>query len=136
MRVNFIPPSENEFKQLFLSTPLKKRGNGIEDIAFFQPKGLPSRRGNGIFSFISGVAKRILPFLIKAAKPSAQEFGSSIVRDIINKKPIRKSLKKNGIKAIKKTGMRILKGSGKKFKKKNNKRTSKRRGYKSCVFDT
>lgn len=144
MRVTFTPPSENEFKQLFLSTPLKK-GGGLEDISFFQPKGVPHKRGSGIFSVLSGVAKKILPFLMKAAKPAAQEFGSSVMKDILKKKkPLRKSLKKNGLKALKKTGLRIVRGSGKvrkkKFLKKRNKKSKrKKRGksksYKTCIFD-
>ena len=136
MRVTFVPPSENEFKQLFLSSPLKK-GGGLEDINIFRPQGIPHRRGSGFFSVISGVAKKILPFLMKAVKPAAQDFGSSVVRDVLRKKTLSKSLKKNGIKALKKTGMRLVKGSGKIQKKKNIKKNKKRKnkGYKSCIFD-
>ena len=144
MRVTFTPPSESEFKQLFLSTPLKK-GGGLEDISIFQPRGIPHRRGSGIFSILSGVAKRVLPFLMKAAKPVAKEFGTSVVRDVLKKKSIRQSLKKNGIKALKKTGMRLIRGSGKvtkkklrnKKKKKNRKKKTSTRSkrYKSNIFD-
>ena len=141
MRVTFTPPSETEFKQLFLSSPLKK-GGGLEDINIFQPRGIPHRRGSGIFSILTGVAKKVLPFLMKAAKPATREFGSSVVRDVLKKKSLRQSLKKNGIKALKKTGMRIVRGSGKVKKKKmrnknkkKKKRTSHSKGYKSCIFD-
>ena len=143
MRILFTPPSEDEFKHLFLSSPLRK-GGGLEDISVFQPKGIPHRRGSGILSFISGVAKKILPFLMKAAKPAAKEFGSSVVRDVLNKKPIRRSLKKNGLKALKKTGMRLIRGSGKVTKTKKRRRTVKnnkkkkkntRGKYKRCIFD-
>ena len=137
MRITFTPPTESEFRQLFLSTPLKK-GGGLEDINIFQPKGIPYRRGSGIFSILSGVAKKVLPFLMKAAKPAAQEFGSSVVRDVLKKKPLRKYLKKNGIKALKKTGMRLIKGSGKIKKHKKKMRREKMLGhsktYKSCIF--
>ena len=117
MRVTFTPPTENEFKQLFLSSPLKK-GGGLEDINIFQPRGITHRRGSGIFSLLTGVAKKVLPFLMKAAKPAAKEFGSSVVRDVLKKKSLRQSLKKNGIKALKKTGMRLVRGSGRVTKKK------------------
>ena len=119
MRILFTPPSENEFKQLFLSSPLRK-GGGLDDISIFQPKGIPYRRGSGVLSFISGVAKKILPFIWKAAKPSAKEFGSNVVRDVLNKKPLRQSLKKNGLKAVRKTGVRLIRGSGKVQKKRRN----------------
>ena len=131
MRVTFTPPSENEFKQLFLASPLKK-GGGLEDINVFQPRGIPYRRGSGIFSILSGVAKRVLPFLIKATKPAAREFGSSVVKDILKKKPLRQSLKKNGIKALKKTGVRLVRGTGKVRKKRKNRHP---KNYKSCIFD-
>ena len=91
MRVTFTPPSESEFKQLFLATPLRK-GAGLEDINIFQPRGVPFRRGSGIFSVLSGVATKVLPFLMRMAKPAAREFGSSVVRDVLRKKPLRQSL--------------------------------------------
>ena len=142
MRILFTPPSEDEFKQLFLSSPLRK-GGGLDDISIFQPKGIPYRRGSGVLSFISGVAKKILPFIWKAAKPSAKEFGSNVVRDVLNKKPLRQSLKKNGLKAVRKTGVRLIRGSGKvqkkrrnvvKKKKKKNK-TAGQSNYISNIFD-
>ena len=152
MRVTFAPPSENEFKHLFLSSPLKK-GGGLDDINIFQPRGIPHRRGSGIFSILSGVAKKVLPFLVKAAKPAAKEFGSSVLKDVLNKKPLGQSLKKHGVKALKKTGARLIRGSGKvrkvkkknlkkkkkknrkNMKKKKNKKSSHSNSYKTCIFD-
>ena len=136
MRIAFTPPTEGEFKHLFLSTPLRK-GGGLDDISIFTPKGLPYRRGSGVLSFISGVAKRILPFLMKAAKPAAKEFGSSLIKDVVTrKKPLRKALKKNGLRALKKTGLRLISGAGKKIKKKKKKRKRKMcRKYKRDIFD-
>ena len=127
MRISFIPPSEYEFKVLFSSSPLHK-GSGLDDISIFQPKRLHhsvgNRRGAGIFSFI---AKRVLPFIFKAAKPAAKQFVSSVVKDTIKgKKPLKQSLKKHGIKALKDTGLNLLSGSGKIMKKRRKRRiTSK-----------
>ena len=140
MRIAFAPPSENDFKHLFSSAPLRK-GGGFSDISIFQPRGLTyRRRGGGILSFISGVAKRVLPFLAKTAAPAAREFGAEVVKDIIQKKkPIRQSLKKNGIKALKKTGLRILRGSGLDNKRKKRmamkKKKRKRNEYIRDIFD-
>ena len=119
MRIFFIPPSEYEFKVLFSSSPLHK-GSDLDDINIFQPKTFyhtpGNRRGCGIFSFI---AKRVLPFIFRAAKPSAKEFVSSVVKDTIKgKRPIKQSIKKHGIKALKDTGLKLLSGSGKITKKK------------------
>ena len=86
MRISFIPPSEEEFKILFSSTPLHK-GAGLDDINIYQPKKFSqhsrNRRDGGIFSFI---ARRVLPFVFKAAKPAAKTFLSSVVKDTITRK--------------------------------------------------
>ena len=152
MRISFIPPSEHEFKVLFSSTPLHK-GSGLDDISIFQPKRLHqsvgNRRGAGIFSFI---AKRVLPFIFKAAKPAAKQFVSSVVKDTIKgKKNLKESLKKHGIKALKDTGLNLLSGSGKvmkkrriiskylpinKIKKKNGNNRKTRQRYKNNIFST
>ena len=155
MRISFTPPSEYEFKVLFSSFPFHK-GSGLDDISKFQPKRLHrsvgNRRGAGIFSFI---AKRVLPFISKAAKPAAKQFVSSVVEDTIKgKKPLKQSLKKLGIKALKDTGLNLLSGSGKimkkrrkrritskylpinKMKKKNSNNRKTRRRYKNDIFST
>ena len=129
MRISFIHPSEYEFKVLFSSSPLHK-GSGLDDISIFQPKRLHrsvgNRRGGGIFSFI---AKRVLPFIFKAAKLAAKQFVSSVVKDTIKgKKPLKQSLKTHGIKALKDTGLNLLSGSGKIMKKRR-----KRRKYKGRI---
>ena len=123
MRISFIPPSEYEFKVLFSSAPLHK-GSGLDDINIFQPKRFYhtpwNRRGGGIFSFI---AKRVLPFIFRVAKPSAKEFVSSVVKDTIKgKRPIKQSIKKHGIKALKDTGLKLLSGSGKITKRRKKRR--------------
>ena len=138
MRVTFTPPTESEFKQLFSLQPMRK-GGGFDDISVFQSP-LGYRKGGGIFSLISGVAKRIIPFLIRSAKPAAKAFGTAVATDLITKKrPLKQSVKKHGVTALKKTGLRLLKGSGKKRTKKrrtvSKKRTCKKRKYKSDVYD-
>ena len=153
MRISFIPPSEHDFK-VISSIPLHK-GASLDDI--FQPRrsshARGNRRGGGIFSFI---AKRVLPFIFEAAKPSAKTFVSSVIKDTIKgKRPTKQSIKKHGIKALKDTGLKLLSGSGKiikkkkKKKKKKNKKgktilkhlrkkkkTKSRRGYKKDIFST
>lgn len=115
MRVVFAPPSEVEFKTLFLSEPLRK-GGGLEDISVFYPS---HRRGGGVFSAIAGIARRVLPFLLNVAKPSVKEFGRSVLSDVVNDQlPLRESLKRHGVTALKSTGRRILNGSGRVARKK------------------
>ena len=137
MRITFIPPCEDDFKRLFLSVPLRK-GGGIEDIDVFQPS-VGYRKGSGILSFISGIAKKVFPFLVKAAKPSVKEFGSSVVKDVLTgNTPLRKSLKNNGMKAIQQTGLRLIRGrvnkKKKNIKKVNNNKNPARK-YKRDIFE-
>ena len=155
MRISFIPPSEHDFEVSFSSTPLHT-GAGLDDINIFQPRrsshARGNRRGGGIFSFI---AKRVLPFIFKAAKPSAKTFVSSVVKDTIKgKRPIKQSIKKHGIKALKDTGLKLLSGSGNitkkkkkkkkkkkgrsvlKYLRKKKKKTKSRREYKKDIFST
>ena len=89
---------------------------GFDHISIYQPKSFSqysrNRRGGGIFSFI---ARRVLPFVFKAAKPAAKIFISSVVKDTITrkKKTFKESVKKHGLKAL-----NILNGAGKTRKKK------------------
>lgn len=135
MRIIFIPPSQNDFSQLFSITPLLK-GGGLDDITVFQP-ARRLRKGSGFFSLISGIAKRVLPFLFKAAKPAAKEFGKSVIEDVITKKrPIRQSLKENGVNALKQTGMNMLRGSGKVTKKRKlRKRKKMKKTLKTIILN-
>ena len=123
-RVAFVPPSENDFKILFDrdKTHVSRRGSGLSDITVFSPPApIRYRKGAGIFSAISGIAKRVIPLLFRAAKPAVKEFGVNMVKDIVSKRPIKKSLKKHGLRAVRKTGRNLLRGSGrvKKAYKKN-----------------
>ena len=127
MRVTFIPPSEEDFKRLFLSQPLR-RGGGLEDISIYYPG---RRRGGGILSAISGVARKVIPFLFRAVSPSAKEFGKAVITDMITeKRPLRESLKRHGIKAARSAGLRILNGSGRVRNRSIRKKKKKKKGSK------
>ena len=141
MRVIFIPPNENEFRKLFMSVPLRK-GGGYEDISVFHPSPAYAR-GGGLFSTLTGIAKKALPFLIKNVAPSVKEFGKDVLHDMVKGETgFKSSLKKRGIKALKNTGERILKGgvnrSKRNVKQKRLKKSSmkkKRRTNKRDVYD-
>ena len=135
MRVTFVPPSEEEFKKLFLSTPLRK-GGGFEDISVFYPS---NRKGGGILSIMSGMARKVLPFIFKAVNPSAKEFGKAVLTDMISEeRPLKESLRKHGTQAVKSTGLRLLKGSGKRarmIQKQKKTRRDKHRLNKEDVYN-
>ena len=135
MRVVFIPPSQDEFKKLFMRSPLK-HGGGLSDISIFSPH-ISNRRGGGVLSTLSGIARKVFPFMIKTLKPVAKQFGASVLNDVISgRRDFKTSLKKNGIKALKKSGSRILRPSGRVTKnRRRTKKVKKRRGYKTSVFD-
>lgn len=133
LRVTFIPPTEEEFQKLFSSTVLKN-GGGLNDITIFQPP-VSRKRGGGILSALSGIARKIFPFLLKSARQPAKELGMSVMKDVITgRRKLKDSLKRNGVKALKRTGRNILKGSGK-INKGYRKREKLRAAYKRSVFD-
>ena len=55
MTYTFIPPSVDEFDNLFLGGV--GRGGGLGDIKIFHPVQR-SRRGGGLFTFLGGLAKK------------------------------------------------------------------------------
>ena len=84
---------------------------------------------------LSGIARRVFPFMMKTMKPVARQFGASVLNDVISgKRDLKTSIKRNGLRALKRTGKKILRGSGKQRrrlilnKKKNDL-------YKRIVFD-
>ena len=136
MRIVFIPPSRDEFKKLFMRPPLR-HGGGLSDISIFTPH-ISNRRGGGMLSTLSGIARKVFPFMAKTLKPVARQFGASVLNDVISgKRDFKSSLKRNGFKALKNTGSKILRQSRNvnKKRKKIGKKVKTRRGYKTSVFD-
>lgn len=134
MRILFIPPSEADFKVLFNADPLKN-GGSISDISFFTP----AKRGGGVLSLISRIAKRVFPFLVRSAKPAVKQFGLSMLNDVVSgRRNVKKSLKKRGIAALKQTGRNMIKemnGSGRNIKKGRIQKKKDVERYKRSVFD-
>ena len=130
-----MPPSEAEFRRLFTTTPLK-RGGAINDISVFNPP-ISYRRGGGVLSALSGIARRVFPFIVKTMKPMAKQFGTSVINDVISgKRDFKTSVKKHGVRALKKTGSQFLKKSSKVDKQKRRiSKTKRGKGYKRSVFD-
>jgi len=131
LRVVFIPPSEDEFEKLFGMNPTKS-GGGLSDITIFQPR----KRGGGILSSLSGIAKKVFPFLMKSMKQPVKEFGASVLGDVITKRRnLKDSIKKHGVKAIKKSGKNMVNFSDNRVKKNKKKIRKSAKTYKRSVFD-
>ena len=119
MRVNYIPPSQAEFDQLF------QKGGSIDDIRTYEVPYNYHQRGSGIFSILNGIARLTLPFLKRIILPSVGEFSSNVINDYSSGVPIKESLKKRGVHAAKSIGKRIMKGGGRRRMKKNKKKSRK-----------
>ena len=106
MRVDFIPPSVEEL--FLLLTP--PRGGGMDDIRVFN-SGRQYTRGGGILSFLSRIARRAAPFIMRTLMPAALSLGQNVLHDINNgKQTFKQSLKKRGVESLKGVGKQIMGG--------------------------
>lgn len=134
MRNMFIPPTRQEFDTLFLESHLK--GGGLHDIKVFYPPPLQrARRGGGIFSILSGLAKKAIPFLIRNVAPEAVRMGQGVLGDVLEGRKLRESLKSRGVEALKGVGKRIARGGGR-IKKRRVKQRKRKTCYKNDIFNT
>lgn len=116
----FLPPTADEFAVLF------KNGGSLDDIALFSPTAR-SKRGAGILSFLSGVAKKATPFLVRYIQPEAIDFGKRVLRDVLEGKSVKRTLRHQGMQSVRNIGSRIARGGRKKKKQKKLKCTSRRK---------
>ena len=150
MRVAFTPPSVREYALVFRrKTRLKgnkRRGYGLNDIRVFVPPHLRDNRGGGLFSILSGLTRKAVPFIMRNVAPAAVEFGKNVMTDVLSGDgTVRETLKKRGVETLRKTGQKLLAGPelhpgiiNKKKKKivgKKKKKKKMTRKLKKDVFD-
>ena len=124
MRRAFIPPTRHEFDGIFLEGHV--RGGGLEDIRIFLPPPIQrGRRGAGIFTALSGLAKRAIPFLMRNVAPEAVRMGKGVIGDVLEGRRLRDSLKARGLTILKGVGERLARGG--KIRKKHKKVITKKR---------
>ena len=140
MRRSFIIPSRDEFITLFDDPLVLNRGGALSDIATFQSPVL-YQKGSGLFSFLKGIGRRAIPFIIKNVVPEALDMGKGIFDDVTSgQAKLKESLKNRGIRAVRGVARRATTrgGGGRvKKKKKNPKKKRKQRRekcYKKDVF--
>ena len=111
MRVNYIPPSVNEFDILFNNQNFHK-GGAISDIKTFNPQFI--QRGSGVFSILNTIVRNSLPFLKRIFLPAAGEFTNNVLNDYSEGKSFKEAVKTNGVSTAKSIGRRIMRGGSRK----------------------
>ena len=110
--IPFIPLSQNEFETLIKNqNRLLVAGQGHSDINIFR-RYRPTRRGQGVLSFLSKYGRYALPFIKKFIIPSAKDFSKNVASDMIGGSSLKSSLKNRGKQSLKDIGKRILSGAG------------------------
>merc|ERR1712105_395722 len=75
-------------------------------------------RGRGLWSILSQVGRRALPFLKEWVLPSAREYGKNVFSDVMAGRALKSSLKTRGKESLKNIGSRIVTGKGSKKRRK------------------
>ena len=124
MRTTYITPSVRDFEIIFSDGLI--RGGKLSDIRYLRNPRV-YQRGSGILSFLGGLARKTIPFLIQHILPEAGNLYRNVGRDLNEGKSVRIAMKKHGINALKNVGKRLLGGKkikkGKICKKRGKKRT-------------
>ena len=128
VKVALTPLSESEF--IFLLNKHNHanflKGGSLSDIDIFRSRK-KIQRGRGIFSIISNLGRRALPFLSKYVLPVAKEFGKGLISDVLGGQTIKSSFKKRGRESVKSLGQRIISGKGKKRRMSKQKKQKKQK---------
>lgn len=139
MKTSFVPPTRREFDAVFSVGESAVRGGGIDDIRIFLPPSVQrSKRGGGIFTVLSGLAKRAIPFLMRTIAPEAVRMSEGVLGDVLEGRRFRDSLKNRGVEALKGVRKRIVGGKAGKTKRKRGKKQNKqlkRKMSRACYKD-
>lgn len=104
MRYHFIQLSVREYDQIFDNDTIPRAGGGEK---IYRPPQY-YHRGAGLFSFIRGIGKQVLPFISKYILPSLYNVGSNVLKDMGESKgSIGESLKRRGIQGVKEVASKI-----------------------------
>merc|ERR1712055_178759 len=94
-------------------------GEGQGDINIFRRyRNNKLSRGRGLWSILSQVGRRALPFLKEWVLPSAREYGKNVLSDVMAGRALKSSLKTRGKESLKNIGSRIVTGKGSKKRRK------------------
>ena len=131
MRTALITPSKDDFFRLFEDPHVLKRGGALSDITTFQSPIL-YQKGAGLFSFLKGIGRRAIPFIMKNVVPAALDMGKGVLDDVTSGQvKLKDSLKRRGIAALKGVARQATTRGGRIQKKKKRKIN---KCYKADVF--
>ena len=134
MRTAFLIPSKNEFITLFEDPLVLKRGGALSDITTFQSPIL-YQKGAGLFSFLKGIGKRVIPFIIKNVVPEALDMGKGVFDDVTSGQvKLKDSLKNRGMRAVRGVARRATTRGGGRIKKRKKRKQRREKCYKKDVF--
>lgn len=112
MRYRFVPLTIRDYDRIFSDGPAPRAG-GIEDYTLRSPQYY--RRGGGLFSFVKGIGKQILPFISKYILPGVYSVGSNVLKDMGEQNgSLRDSIKRRGMEGLKEVATKIRKGGKRK----------------------
>lgn len=110
MRYAYIPISVEDYDSIFNSETIPEGGGGLDSIRVYNPSGHYAK-GGGLWSFIKGVGRRVLPFLKKYVLPGLYNVGSSVVSDVSQgNTTLRDSLKRRGLEEVERAAGRAARG--------------------------
>ena len=131
MRTALITPSKDDFFMLFEDPHILKRGGALSDITTFQSP-IVYQKGAGFFSFLKGIGRRAIPFIMKNVVPAALDMGKGVLDDVTSGQvKLKDSLKRRGIAALKGVARQATTRGGRIQKKKKRKIN---KCYKANVF--
>ena len=117
--IAFKTLSEQDFNALSNSFSPIISGEGQGDINIFRRyRNNKLSRGRGLWSILSQVGRRALPFLKEWVLPSAREYGKNVFSDVMAGRALKSSLKTRGKESLKNIGSRIVTGKGSKKRRK------------------
>ena len=113
--IAFKTLSEQDFNALSNSFSPIISGHGQGDINIFRRyRNNKLARGRGLWSILSQVGRKALPFLKEWVLPSAKEYGKNVLSDVMAGRALKSSLKSRGKESLKNIGSRIMSGKGSK----------------------
>ena len=117
--IAFKTLSEQEFNAISNSFSPIISGQGQGDINIFRRyRNNKLSRGRGLWSILSQIGRKALPFLKEWVLPSAKEYGKNVLSDVVAGRALKSSLKTRGKESLKNIGRRIVTGKGSKKRRK------------------
>ena len=110
MRYTYIPISEEDYATIFSNSETIPEGGGLDSIRVYNPS-VHYARGGGLWSFIRGVGRRVLPFLKQYVLPGLYDVGNSVMSDVSQgNTTLRESLKRRGLEEVERAAGKAARG--------------------------